>query len=611
MPVRPSRADPGGPSFDATLVGIIATPGAFADLYAITVFSPAVLDQPVGIVATEMTVRLDPGLTRADLRAEIDGLADGSLLSVTPGQVIAADVRNAVDAQAQGVGIMAIVGAIATMIALGQLLSRHARLPDVERRPLVALGVTRDQLAMETLARAAVPAAAGVVLGAGVAIAASGRFPVGFARTLEPRLGTRVDAVALAVVGAVLLVALLVWVGVVWRATTRRDARPTPSPASEAMTRRAPSAASATGTHFALTGRDGSSTSAFGTVLVLAIIVGGVIGAAVFAASLSRLVSDPIRSGGFPLVLGDLSDLSAPDLRASLEGDRDIAGLMILSEGRARVGATTVGITGVEYVHGDLVPSVLSGRLPSRPDEVALGRVAARDLGAQVGDTLDVAGAGGQGAYRVVGLAVVPGIGGNDGVGQGGVMTMEGLGRVDPEPGSSLAAVVLRPGAPTGTSDRLARLVGADSAGSQDPPSVILNVARVREIPGVLAGLLAALAVLTMLHTTIVSVQARRRDLAVLRALGADRRWIARAVRWQATAITVLPFLIGVRLGLIAGRTVFRAFADRIGVVSDPATPIVVASALLLGLLVLANLVAIVPVRRARRIVPARLLGVE
>ena len=112
------------------------------------------------------------------------------------------------------------------------------------------------------------------------------------------------------------------------------------------------------------------------------------------------------------------------------------------------------------------------------PDELALGKVTARELDLGIGDELELSGAAGTGDYEIVGTVVVPTIGGNDGVGQGAVMTDAGFRRVDDEPETVLAAITLRDDAPTGTKERLAEQVGTTEAGSQDIPSSILNVAR-------------------------------------------------------------------------------------------------------------------------------------
>ncbi len=604
-------AEPKGPSVEGVLVGIIESPGSLEDRYTTVVFSSALLKDDVGLGETLMAVRFDPGTTTNQFRSRLDGLPGGSALSLDSGQIIGADVRNAVDAQARGIWLMAAVAAIAALVALGQLLSRHARLTLVERRPLTALGFTSGQLTAEAMSRVAVPAAAGVAVGAVLAVLASGLFPAGFVHQIEPNPGLRADFAVLAVGAAALLLGLLAWAGVALLIAGTSRAGRVPSLTAGTIARRAPSPAAATGTRFALTGHERSGGSAVGTLVALALIVAGLVGATAFATSLDRLVSDRARFGGnYTFGVGELTDLSANQLRTSLEGDPDIAGLMILSGGQARVGGTTVGLVGVEHVHGDLAPRLLTGRLPSGPDELAAGRVTARQLDLHLGDELPLVGAGGRGTYRVVGLAVVPTLGGIDGVGQGGVVTAEGLLRLEPNPSTNMAAIVLRSGAPPKASQRLAKRVG-DQPGVEDPPASIVNVARVRRIPGVLAALLAALAVLTMIHALIVSIQSRRRDLGVLRALGADRRWIARAVHWQATVLTTVPLVVGVPLGLIAGSVVFRAFANRIGALPDPAVPIVLIAAVMIGLIGVANLAAIVPARRARRLSAADLLQIE
>ena len=123
--------------------------------------------------------------------------------------------------------------------------------------------------------------------------------------------------------------------------------------------------------------------------------------------------------------------------------------------------------------------------------------------------------------------------------------------------------------------------------------------------------LLGTLALLTLVHALLVSVQSRRRDLAVLRALGANPSWIGRAVHWQASVLTAAPLVLGVPLGLIGGAVVFRAFANSIGAVPEPATPLVAVGAIAVGLVAIANLAAIVPARRARRLSTAELLRAD
>lgn len=142
-------------------------------------------------------------------------------------------------------------------------------------------------------------------------------------------------------------------------------------------------------------------------------------------------------------------------------------------------------------------------------------------------------------------------------------------------------------------------------------PGVILNVARVRRIATFLAGLLALLLFMSMLNAIIMSIHRRRRDFAVLAALGADRRWIGRAAHWQTTILSALPLIAGVPLGIIAGSAVFRAFANRIGAVPDPTIPIALVLGLSIAFVAVANIVAVVPNLRARRVPTAQLLRAD
>jgi ABC-type lipoprotein release transport system permease subunit len=142
-------------------------------------------------------------------------------------------------------------------------------------------------------------------------------------------------------------------------------------------------------------------------------------------------------------------------------------------------------------------------------------------------------------------------------------------------------------------------------------PSAISGLLRVRSIPFVLAGLLAMLAVLTITHTLLTSLRARRRDLAVVRALGAAPSFVSRAVHWQATLVTFVPAIVGVPLGLIVGRQVFVALADNIGAVDQVDYPLLLVGAVLVAVVALANVVAIWPARKAVRWRPAAALATE
>jgi ABC-type lipoprotein release transport system permease subunit len=82
----------------------------------------------------------------------------------------------------------------------------------------------------------------------------------------------------------------------------------------------------------------------------------------------------------------------------------------------------------------------------------------------------------------------------------------------------------------------------------------VISLARIADVPVLLSGLLALLAVGTLAHMLVSSTRRRRRDLAILKALGFTRSQVQAAVAWQATTITAIALLIGLPAGIAAGR---------------------------------------------------------
>ena len=597
---------PRGPALKVTLVGILDGPADLNDSTPLALVPASLLDSDVGVSATQMSVGLRPGTDLAALRTQLDTLPDGQELSLEPAELVSAEVRTAVEGQARGLGLITAVAGLAAIVALGQLITRSIRLSADERPRLEALGFGRLQVLAESVVRAGLPVVAGTVAGVAVGVGLSSRFPTGFVRRLEPRPGLRFDAAVLGAGALLIIVALIVWT-VVTELMGRRPRGPAQlSPLVEWVAPRFRRPTLSTGFRFGFTRnrRDGGSVRS--TIAGMLVTVALMAGAAVFGSSLARLVTDGDRFGvSWDQLTGSGGDQVPDELRARLEADPDVEALVLYGTGQARVGSVTMGMTGVQPIKGDLAPTTLSGRLPSADDEIALGRLTAKAVGAEVGEDLTVETDGGPRRFRVTGLAVVPGINGLVGMGQDAVVTMGGLRRVDPEAAPSAAAFDLRRGAPPGTAERLG------SGGPGSVPGVIVNLARIRSVPFLLAGLVAALAVLTLVHVMVTSVHHRRRDLAMLRSLGADRRWISRAVHWQATSSALVPLALGLPLGLIAGRLVFRLFADSVGAVPSASFPYGLLALVIVAFVALANLVAALPARRARRLEPAALLAAE
>ena len=114
-----------------------------------------------------------------------------------------------------------------------------------------------------------------------------------------------------------------------------------------------------------------------------------------------------------------------------------------------------------------------------------------------------------------------------------------------------------------------------------------------RGVRGLAVGAVIALAV-----ALVATVRKRRQDLALLKTLGFTRRQLAITLVWQATVTALVGIVIGVPVGIAAGRQLWIIFARSIDAVPEPSVPlsIILVAA---GALVLANLVAAIPGRVA------------
>jgi ABC-type antimicrobial peptide transport system permease subunit len=89
------------------------------------------------------------------------------------------------------------------------------------------------------------------------------------------------------------------------------------------------------------------------------------------------------------------------------------------------------------------------------------------------------------------------------------------------------------------------------------------------------------------------------------------RRQIAYCVSWQTTTIAFVAIVIGVPLGIATGRIIWSAFADNLGVDTQPVVTTAKIFGVALGALIVANVLALVPAFVAARARPASLLRSE
>jgi putative ABC transport system permease protein len=233
-----------------------------------------------------------------------------------------------------------------------------------------------------------------------------------------------------------------------------------------------------------------------------------------------------------------------------------------------------------------------------------------------VGDRIE----GPNGPLEVRGIAAFPAIGqatsSHPGMGEGALFTSEGLDPDEAQP--SIAFVDLADGVDTVAAGAdLAASLGRASDGGYVTPFGLLHPA---ELDGAedaygtvtgIAALLGAAALAALAAVVLASVRGRQRELAILRALGFTRADLRRSVRWQALTLSLVAVAIGAPLGIAAGRLVWQAFADTLGVDPSPAVPLVLVLALAVGTTVVAVIAAQPAARWAARLPVAPALRPE
>jgi putative ABC transport system permease protein len=107
------------------------------------------------------------------------------------------------------------------------------------------------------------------------------------------------------------------------------------------------------------------------------------------------------------------------------------------------------------------------------------------------------------------------------------------------------------------------------------------------------------IAVLGIVNTLALSIFERTRELGLLRAVGMTRGQVRSMIRWESLIIAVFGAVLGLGIGLGAGRLVVAALSDKGVALAVPITQI----ALLAAVGAVAGLVAsVLPARRATRV---------
>jgi hypothetical protein len=566
-------------------------------------------------------VQLEPGTTvrefEAAARAE---LGDYAYYGPPRFAERRASFTTPVDLETSGLLALGAATALAGAIVVTLLLGAEARAHEADDEMLRALGATRRQLGTVAVLRTGPFAALGALLAVAVALVLSSRFPIGVGYLLELDRGFDVNVAVLAL-ALVTVIAFIATVAFVFGSRARRRDRQPPTRArgglARTLARNGAPPEMVVGTHFAFgdeAGRSVTRPAVAGGAIALAVVVA----LALFVAGTDHLYGTSVAHGWpWDAVIGNTNFTMTKARESDIVHDRRVRAATAARYGQATVGGRSTEVLAYDPAGGS-PPALLSGRLPTHADEIALGAKLLHALHAELGDELTLSLAESEFVtdnsrtvdreLTVVGVAIPPVMGESE-FGEVAVVPLSAIraggGIADPQ----LVLLELR------GDDHLADVRGL--ARDYTPeiildnvPSRIVNLHRVRSLP-LLGGLLAALfGTVLLAYTLAVAVRRRIRQLGVLRALGMNARQVGRVLVWQGVALALTIALIGLPLGIALGAVVWRAFAHALGVATRATVPwsilLLIPASVAVGVLA-----AVVPAWRARRQRVSELLRVE
>jgi ABC-type antimicrobial peptide transport system permease subunit len=532
-------------------------------------------------------------------------------------------VANIMRVERSGLLLFALAVLIVGGVLIGQALARAVSAGAADLMTWRAIGADRRMAVRALSLPALLTAFMGAVTAAGIAIALSPRFPISQARRYDLDVGVHADWFVLGLAALAVIVAVLTTATVAawWAVSGRRSDTGSPSTVGNWAARAGLPPALAIGSRLAVEPGRGRRAVPVRSALIGAIVgVLGVVGCFTFRDGLNDAAASPQRSGVvWDYLLGSGEGAVTPKQLAEIARDKDVQGVLHAVWFRAvPIKGVATPTFGTETLRGNLAPVVLTGRAPRTRTEIAFGPVTLDSLKLHVGDRVPI---GDKGARAtVVGTALLP-ESSHTGYTESAWMTSSGvqalLGptkQLDPNGFEDYVLITWKPGTRVSAAQhRLSRLMGEGDvfSGPARLPTAVISLGKLEDLPLALGVFFALLASATVAHALVTTVRRRRQELAVLRSLGFTRPQARLAIAWQATLIAVAGIVLGVPLGIIAGRLVWRSLADSFPVVYVP--PIAIAAILLVvpAAVAIANLLAALPARAAARIRPAEALRVE
>lgn len=585
------------------LPAAIATPALFEQLG-----SPRTL---FGAWQVRLT---DPGLVD-EFRDAVDALLPEERMVYQTMSQVASKAERSTRPPAVAV---AIFGGLVLLVGLlfgGQAVQRWLLGRRASDQVLRALGAGRGERWRVAAAQAVLAIGVGAGAGAVLAVVTSPLAPVGPARLVETDSGFHLDGVVLAVGAVVLLVLFGVVAGVPAWSAVRSDGTASPvRPARLARALDAAPIAVRTGVHFALApsaGRNSGRIAVLGALSAVTIAATAI----VFTASLGHLADTP-RLYGMTWA-ANVNLIGEPPPGADADTVTEVVDL--LAE-RAEVSAVSAVLASELPVDGrrlpvvaftesatPLEPVIVAGRAPEQLSEVALGRTTMDRLGVEVGDGVAVTVDGEELSATVVGRAVLPAVGRYSGsdktsLGEGAVVHPSAL---DAFADLSTVGLVLVPDTDLGAlEDQLQGLLepfGRVGVVPSGVPSEVHSLQALETVPRTLAIALVLMVAIPVVHSLLVAVRGRRRDLAVMSALGARPRTLRSIGMWQGVAVVGVALALGVPLGIVLGRWSWTVLVTAFGTIAEPTVALGALALLVVAIVVIGATLGAIPVWRTGR----------
>ena len=554
---------------------------------------------------------------------------------------VIAKAQRAIEPDSIALGVFGLIAALATLLIAGQVMGRQLRRADDDHATLRALGANRALIASDAALGVFGAILAGSLLAVAVAVAVSPLSPIGPVRPVYPDRGFAVDGIVLGLGFLALSVGLCALAAAVAArqairlpASGRGDAGARRSRVSGAAASAGLPPSAVAGIRFALEPGAGRNavpvrSAMIGAGLAVAITIATI----TFGASLGSLVSHPSLYGwnwNFILSAGGGSG-NIPQAQATrlLNHDPFVGAWSGAYFDDLNLDGQSTPVIG-EAPGAAVQPPILTGHRFDRAQDVVLGAITLADLHKRVGDSVVLQnGVGPPVRLTIVGTATMPAIGGPGPhleMGTGALLDYQLIPAPardpfnDPVTGPESIFVDLRRGA---SSSGLARSLQQMSMHLSNNanfgvttetvlrPAEIVNYRTIGSIPALLGAALCIGAGAALVLTLLASVRRRKRDLALLKALGFTRRQLAAAIAWQSSIAVGIGTIVGVPLGIQMGRFLWDRFADEIHAVPLPIVPASSVVLVAAAALVLANVVAAVPGVLAARTKTSVLLRTE